>query len=56
MVEKTHGLNDSDVAALMSAAIQYDIAVVVNTRPHVVARLSKDTLKMVRSTGEPANP
>ncbi|MEO1657232.1 MAG: acetamidase/formamidase family protein [Pseudomonadota bacterium] len=45
---KTHyGLNDSEIAALLSATIRYDVAVVVNSRPHVVARLSKEVLSMV---------
>jgi amidase len=46
---KTHyALSDSEAAALMSAAIRYDIAAVVNTRPHVVARMAKSTLAMLK--------
>lgn len=47
-LKENHGLNDSEVAALMSASIEYDIAEVVDTRPHVVARISKQTLAMIR--------
>jgi len=41
-------LNDSEVAALLSAAVEYDIAEVVDTRPHVVAKIAKTTLAMIR--------
>lgn len=37
-------LNDSEVAALLSAAIEYDVAEIVDPRPHVVARIAKKTL------------
>ncbi|HEX8261897.1 MAG TPA: acetamidase/formamidase family protein [Allosphingosinicella sp.] len=37
-------LNDSEVAALLSAAIEYDVAEIVDSRPHVVARIAKKTL------------
>ena len=36
--------NDSEVASLLGAAIRYDIAEVVDPRPHVVARISKAVL------------
>lgn len=50
---KTHyRLQDSEIAALLSATIAYDIAVIVNSRPHVVARLDKDILKMVEVSDE----
>lgn len=45
-----YGLNDSEIAALLSPAIRYDIAVIVNTRPHVVARISKDVLVAISNT------
>lgn len=45
-----YGLNDSEIAALLGAAVEYDIAEVVDPRPHVVARISKATLAML---GEP---
>lgn len=47
-----YGLHDSEIAALLSAAIEYDIAVIVNSRPHVVARLSKGVLDMVQTRTE----
>ena len=47
-LKENYGLNDSEVAALMSSSIQYDIAEVVDSRPHVVARLAKRVLAMVQ--------
>ena len=47
-LKEHYGLNDSEAAALMSSSIEYDIAEVVDNRPHVVARISKRTLAMVR--------
>ena len=41
------GLEDSEIAAILSAAIEYDVAVVVNSRPHIVARLDKSILEMI---------
>jgi acetamidase/formamidase len=43
-LKRTYGLNDSEVATLLSAAVKYDIAEVVDPRPHVVAKLSKTVL------------
>jgi acetamidase/formamidase len=43
-LKERYGLNDSEVAALLGAAIEYDIAEIVDPRPHVVARLAKKTL------------
>lgn len=42
-----YGLEDSEIAALLSAAIEYDVAVIVNSRPHIVARLDKSLLDMI---------
>lgn len=39
-----YGLSDSEVAALLGAAIEYDIAEIVDSRPHVVAKIAKKTL------------
>ena len=47
LVER-YGLNDSEVAALLGVAVRYDIAEVVDPRPHVVARISKATLAMLK--------
>jgi acetamidase/formamidase len=44
-----YGLNDSEVAALLSSSVAYDIAEVVDPRPHVVARIAKKTLAMIRN-------
>lgn len=41
------GLEDSEIAALLSSAIEYDVAVIVNSRPHIVARLDKSLLEMI---------
>lgn len=40
-------LNDSEVAALLSGAIEYDIAEIVDSRPHVVARIGKKILATI---------
>ena len=42
-----YGLTDSEIATLMGAAVRYDIAEVVDARPHVVARLSKKILATI---------
>lgn len=42
-----YGLDDSEIAAVMGASVAYDIAEVVDPRPHVVARLSKSVLAML---------
>ncbi|MBA4010717.1 MAG: hypothetical protein C0481_02515 [Phenylobacterium sp.] len=43
-----YGLNDSEIAALLSSSTEYDIAEVVDPRPHVVARIAKRTLAMIK--------
>lgn len=43
-LKERYGLNDSEVATLLGSAIEYDIAEIVDPRPHVVARLAKKTL------------
>jgi amidase len=42
-----YGLNDSEIASLLGAAVRFDIAEVVDPRPHVVARLSKAVLAKI---------
>lgn len=42
-----YGLDDSEVAAVLGASVTYDIAEVVDPRPHVVARLSKSVLALL---------
>jgi amidase len=44
-----YGLNDSEAATFLSAAISYDIASIVSGRPHVVARLEKAALDRLRA-------
>jgi len=46
-LKSNYQLTDSEIAALLSPTIRYDVAVVVNSRPHVVARLSKQVLSSV---------
>jgi len=46
-LHERYGLNDSEIASLLGAAIRYDIAEVVDPRPHVVARLSKAVLAKI---------
>ncbi|MEM6652935.1 MAG: acetamidase/formamidase family protein [Pseudomonadota bacterium] len=46
-LKANYQLTDSEIAALLSPTIRYDVAVVVNSRPHVVARLSKQVLSSV---------
>jgi acetamidase/formamidase len=43
-LKDTYGLEPSDIAMLLGTSIQYDIAEVVDPRPHVVAKLRKDVL------------
>ena len=46
-MKSKYALSDSEIAAILSPTIRYDVAVVVNSRPHVVARLSKNVLEAV---------
>lgn len=48
-------LNDSEVAALLSAAIEYDIAEIVDPRPHVVAKIAK-TILLTITRPSPGRP
>ncbi|MBI1406864.1 MAG: acetamidase [Caulobacter sp.] len=52
-LKRTYGLNDAEVGAVMSASVRYDIAEVVDPRPHVVARISKADLAMIRQPEKP---
>lgn len=47
-LKKRYGLNDSEIALLLSSSIEYDIAEIVDPRPHVVARIAKSTLAMLK--------
>jgi amidase len=40
-------LNDSEVAALLGGAIEYDVAEIVDSRPHVVAKIAKKILATI---------
>ncbi len=48
-LKKRHGLNDSEIALLLSSSIEYDIAEIVDPRPNVVARIAKSTLAMLKA-------
>ncbi len=47
-LKKRYGLSDSEIALLLSSSIAYDIAEIVDPRPHVVARIAKSTLAMLK--------
>jgi amidase len=47
-LKQRYGLNDSEIALLLSASIEYDIAEIVDPRPNVVARIAKSTLAMLK--------
>jgi amidase len=47
-LKKRYGLNDSEIALLLSSSIEYDIAEIVDPRPNVVARIAKSTLAMLK--------
>jgi len=51
-LKSNYALTDSEIAALLSPTIRYDLAVIVNTRPHVVARLSKELLSTLTSKAD----
>ena len=53
-LKERYGLDDSEIAAVMGASVVYDIAEVVDPRPHVVARLSKTVLAMLPAKGPSA--
>lgn len=46
-VKERYDLDDSEIASLLGASVAYDIAEVVDPRPHVVARISKIALAML---------
>ena len=46
-LKERYGLNDSEVATLLGSAIEYDIAEIVDPRPHVVARIAKTVLATI---------
>lgn len=47
-LKRRYGLSDSEIALLLSASIEYDIAEIVDPRPNVVARIAKSTLAMLK--------
>jgi acetamidase/formamidase len=55
-VKERYGLDDSEIAAVLGASVAYDIAEVVDPRPHVVARISKKTLAMLPARAAPIAP
>jgi len=46
-VKERYGLDDSEIASVLGASVAYDIAEVVDPRPHVVARIPKTVLAML---------
>jgi acetamidase/formamidase len=48
-LKSRYGLDDSEVATLLGATVTYEIAEVVDPRPHVVARIAKSTLAMLKT-------
>jgi amidase len=46
-IKERYGLDDSEIASVLGASVAYDIAEVVDPRPHVVARISKKVLAML---------
>ena len=46
-IKERYGLDDSEVASVLGASVAYDIAEVVDPRPHVVARIPKTVLAML---------
>ena len=42
-----YGLDQSDIATVLGTSIEYDIAEIVDPRPHVVAKLRKDILAQI---------
>lgn len=48
-LKKRYMMNDAEVSTLMSAAISYDIAEVVDSRPHIVAKMRKSILSGIPS-------
>jgi amidase len=47
-IKREYGLNDSEIAAVMSTLIEYEVAEVVDARPNVVAMIPKSALAMLR--------
>lgn len=47
-IKREHGLNDSEIAAVLSTLIEYEIAEVVDARPNVVAMIPKAALAVLR--------
>ncbi|MGH6964025.1 MAG: acetamidase/formamidase family protein [Phenylobacterium sp.] len=43
-LKQTYRLDDSEVAAVMGAALEYDVAAVIGAQMHVVAKVRKDVL------------
>lgn len=48
-LKKRYALSDSEIALLLGSSIEYDIAEIVDPRPHVVARIAKSTLAMLKT-------
>jgi amidase len=47
-------LNIAEIATVLATSVHYDIAEVVDTKPHVVAKISKNALKQLAKPDPPA--
>ena len=47
-LETTYGLNGNEVSSVLGTAIVYDVAEVVDPQPHVVAKVPKSVLAMLK--------
>jgi acetamidase/formamidase len=48
-LEDRYQLNTGDVAMLLGTSLEYDVAEVVDPRPHMVAKLKKSVLAQITS-------
>lgn len=48
-LEERYQLGTADIAMILGTSIQYDVAEIVDPRPHIVARLDKDVLAQIHS-------
>lgn len=55
-IKERYGLDDSEIASVLGASVAYDIAEVVDPRPHVVARLPKKVLAMLPAKAAASAP
>jgi amidase len=51
-LKQHYQLSQSDIAMVLGTSIRYDVAEVVDPRPHVVAKLSKDVLAQIQQSSQ----